>query len=315
MPATPDTESRRAPTNGLSARMERAYRTLSACNRTLLRATEEQALLQDMCRVVVEQGAYRMAAVGYAQYDERKSVRWMAWAGVDPTLRDLTWSDAPEGRVATGTAIRTGEPVVGRNLRSHPTYVLWPEGIAFLLEQGCEAVSAFPLRVDEHVIGALTVAAGEPDAFDEEEVRLLAELADDLAFGIGNLRARARQGEAQAMIERLAFHDLLTGLPNRVALRDRLGEAVVAAAGQRRPLALLHVDLTRFHEVSDTLGYRAADELFEAVARRLVRLAPVGATVARVGEADLALLLPASGADAAVRKVVLPMPSISCGPA
>ncbi|HSM93619.1 MAG TPA: EAL domain-containing protein [Anaeromyxobacteraceae bacterium] len=286
---------------GCDERLARAYRTLSAGNRMLLRASDEPALLGQMCRVLVEQGGFRLAAVGYAQTDAARSVRWAASAGVDPVLRDLTWSDTPQGRVATGTAIRTGEPVIGRNLRSDPSYLPWPEGIRALLEQGCEAVSAFPLRVDGRVIGALTVAAAEPDAFDAEEVRLLAELADDLAYGIGNLRARARQAEAQALIERLAYRDELTGLPNRVALRDALGDALAAAAKERRSLALLHVDLDRFDEIGDTLGDPASDALIQEVARRVVGLAPPGETVARVGDAELALLLRGGGAEGAAR--------------
>jgi len=299
--ASSGTKSRPVPSGRELAQVTRAYRTLSAGNRTLLRASDEQELLQEMCRVVVEEGGYRMACVGYAEHDAAKSVRWMAYAGFEPALQNLTWADTPKGQTATGTAIRTGEPVIGRNLRTNPHYAPWLEaGIKQLLAQGCESASAFPLRVDHQVIGTLTMAAAEPDAFNSEEVRLLAELADDLAYGVANLRARAQQQKAQALIARIAFHDTLTGLPNRVSLRDRLGAALDTAAKQRRPLALLHVELTRYHEISDTLGYHEADQLLQMVARCLVEIAPAGETVARVGEADFALLLPASGAEQAV---------------
>lgn len=302
MVASSGTKSRPRVSGRELAQLNRAYKTLSAGNRTLLRAADEQELLQEMCRVVVELGGYRMACVGYAEHDPAKSVRWMAYAGFEPALKNLTWADTPEGYTATGTAIRTGAPVIGRNLRTSPVYAPWREtGIKQLLAQGCESASAFPLRVDGEVIGTLTMAAAEPDAFDTEEVRLLAELADDLAYGIANLRTRAKQRETQALIERIAFYDTLTGLPNRVALRDRLGAALDTAAQQRRPLALLHIELARYQEISDTLGYHEADQLLQMVARCLLQIAPAEAAVARVGEADFALLLPEGGAQHAVQ--------------
>lgn len=82
------------------------------------------------------------------------------------------------------------------------------------------------MKVDGEVIGTFSIAAAEADAFDTDEFPLLAELADDLAYGISNLRVRARQHETQAMIERVAFYDSLTGLPNRITLRNHLVTAL-----------------------------------------------------------------------------------------
>jgi len=302
MVAEGGTKSLSIASGGALAQVTRAYRTLSAGNRTLLRASDEQELLEEMCRVVVEQGGYRIACVGYAEHDTAKSLRWVAFAGFEPALKNLTWADTPEGNTAAGTAIRTGQPVVGRNLRTNPAYAPWREsGIKLLLSLGCEASSAFPLRVDGEVIGTLAITAAEPDAFDTEEVRLLTELADDLAYGITNLRIRVKQRETQALIERIAFWDPLTGLPNRAALRDQLAAALDKAARLRRPVALLHIELARYQEISDTLGYHAADQLLQMVAACLTQFAPGGQGLARVGEADFAVLLQESGAQQAVQ--------------
>ena len=100
-------------------RVHAALRTLSAGNRTLIRATDEQQLLRDMCRVIVEVGGYRIACVGYAEHDDQKTIRWMASAGVElETLEafPLTWADTEAGQTAAGIVIRTGKPSVGRNL-------------------------------------------------------------------------------------------------------------------------------------------------------------------------------------------------------
>lgn len=291
------------------AQVQRALKTLSAGNRTLLRAEDERALLDAMCRVIVEEGGYRLAAVGYAEHDADRQIRWVGVAAADPALGPLvtkhvsTWADTEAGGTATGTAIRTGEPVVGRHLRTDPHYAAWRnDWIAELLKRDCASAGAFPLVIDGEVIGALALSHAEPDAFDTQEVTLLRELADDLAYGIANLRTRARHREAEQLIARMAYYDTLTGLPNRMALREQLGAAIEAARTQRQPVALLHLEVGRYQEISDTLGYREADRLLEAIATRLSGIACEGETVGRVGEGDFALLLPSRGADIAIRR-------------
>jgi diguanylate cyclase (GGDEF)-like protein len=288
------------------ARVKRAYKTLSAGNRTLLRASAEDELLQQMCQVIVAAGGYRLASVGYAEADEDKSIRWAAYVGPeqgDPGALRFTWADTESGQSASAVAIRTGEPVVGRKIQSDPAYA----GPAFArlredaAQKGYFATAAFPLRVEGKVLGALSMAAEEADAFDTEEVALLSELADDLAYGIANLRAQARHREAQATIARLAYYDDLTGLPNRTLLLEQLDAAIEAAKRDHQSLALLHMHVGRYHEINKILGYRAGDELLRKIGRRLKAAVQDDAVVARVGDAELALLLPGSGAEYATQ--------------
>ena len=288
------------------ARAVRALRTLSAGGRTLLRASNEQALLQEMCRVIVETGGYRLSAVAYAEHDEQKSIRWVASAGMDLSfLQTLhyTWADTERGFNATGTAIRTGQPDVARNLLTDPAY----SGPAYdsLRERGRRmgfaSSTSFPLRVNGQVLGALTMAAAEPDAFDAEEIKLLSELAEDLAYGISNLRLSVQHREAQAIIARQAYYDPLTGLPNRTLLLEQLEAQMQAAVQQHRALALLHLEVGRLHEINKVLGYRAGDELLLELARRLALAVQPNETLARVGEAEFAIVLQHGCADFAVQ--------------
>jgi diguanylate cyclase (GGDEF)-like protein len=284
------------------ARVNRALRTLSAGNRSLLRATSEQELLDTMCRVITEEGGYPLAWVGYAGHDEERSVRTMARAGGEGGCVDvggaakLTWADSGLGLGPTGTAIRTGEAVIGRNLHADPSLV---EVRREMVERGFTdyvAVSVFPLRVDGEVIGNLSIYALEPEAFDEAEARLLAELADDLAYGIANQRLRLRRAEAEHTIERLAFHDAVTGLPNRTLLRDRLDHAIQAARRQGRPLALLVLKVEPFQEITDSLGYREGEHLLRELAERLAPLVHEDKVLARGGEDEFVILLPGAAA-------------------
>lgn len=281
--------------------IHRALRTLSAGNRTLLRASSEETLLHDMCRVIVEQGGYRVAWVGYAQHDEHKSIRPMACVGVQAGVLEathLTWADSGIGLGPTGTALRTGQPVIGRHILTDPSLVKWRDEAS---RQGHGAISVFPLSIDGEILGNLSITAADPDAFDEAEVRLLAELAEDLAYGISNLRIRAKHREAERTIERMAYEDALTGLPNRLSLRERLLAALGAAREGRHSLALLIVKLRGFQEINDTLGYGEGDRLLREVAARLKDFVDEGGMLARVGEDDFAILVPRGGADYAAQ--------------
>ncbi|SFV09122.1 putative bifunctional diguanylate cyclase/phosphodiesterase [Pseudoduganella namucuonensis] len=282
-------------------RVNRAHRTLNAGNRTLLRASNEQQLLDEMCRVIVEPGGYLMACVAYAVHDEAKSVRWRAGVGIDVDYLDsfhFTWADTEWGGSLAGAAIRGGQAVVDKHITdAEYAGAVFSEVLEDMVQRGVRAATAFPLRLDGEVLGALLILAAEPDAFDQEEVALLGELADDLAFGIATLRTRALHGEAQRTIARLAYRDTLTGLANRTLLVDILDAAMHEARRQHRSLALLHLNVGHFHEINKMLGYRAGDELMRSLALRLPGDVPDGATLARVGEAAFALLLPSGDAE------------------
>ncbi|HXM81281.1 MAG TPA: EAL domain-containing protein [Burkholderiales bacterium] len=96
--------------------------------------------------------------------------------------------------------------------------------------------------------------------------------------------------QAEARIEYLATRDALTGLPNRILLADRAGQAILTAARSRTQLALLCVDLDRFKLVNDSLGHQAGDALLRAVADRLQNTLRHEDTLARLGGDDFVLL-------------------------
>ena len=84
----------------------------ATATRVLLRATDEQSLLKEICRIVCEEAGYRVAWVGYAEHDEAKSVRPVAWTGAEEGYLanlGITWADTERGRGPSGTAIRSGK--------------------------------------------------------------------------------------------------------------------------------------------------------------------------------------------------------------
>ncbi len=183
-------------------RSNRALRMLSECNQAIVHAMNENDLLQTVCRVLVNRGDYRMAWVGYAENDSKRSVRPVASAGYPGDYLqelDIQWADTERGRGPTGEAIRSGKPVVIRNTKEDERLAPWRE---YIQQHGYASLLALPLRKGERVFGALTISSYELDAFDDQEVHLLANLAEDLAFGIQSLRAVEEQHQAErALIE------------------------------------------------------------------------------------------------------------------
>jgi diguanylate cyclase (GGDEF)-like protein/PAS domain S-box-containing protein len=278
------------------ARTSRALDLLSASNRTLLRATEIQPLLDDVCHIAAEKGGYHLAWIGYAEHDEQKLVHPVAQAGPGiGYVADLSisWNEADErGRGPTGTAIRTGRPVVIRFLMTDPRFAPWRPAA---LKYGFQSTITLPLRVAGQVFGAFMLYATEPDAFDEDETRLLTEVADDLAFGIETLRTRDARDQAKEELRRLAHADFVTGLPNRAALMEFLDEAI----GRRQEGALLFVDLDRFKEINDSQGYLVGDAVLKAVGERLASVLESGEMLVRIGGDEFALVVPGSDRAAA----------------
>ncbi|MDP2795174.1 MAG: PAS domain S-box protein [Sulfurisoma sp.] len=178
-------------------RANRALRTLSACNEALVRAADEDQLLQDICRLLIEYGGYRMAWVGFAEEDEARTVRPVAEAGCDEgylAASHISWADTERGRGPTGTAIRECRVMLARNILTDPAFAPWRESAR---QRGYASSIALPLPIDDsHCLGALNIYAAEADSFDAGEVQLLTELANDLAYGIRTLRDRAARDQA-----------------------------------------------------------------------------------------------------------------------
>ena len=206
-------------------RINRMLRVLGECNQVLVRAADETDLLQAICRLLVEDGGYRMAWVGFAEQDEAKSVRPVAQAGFDAgylSTVNATWADDERGRGPAGTAIRTGQAFIVRDPLTDPAFSPWRQAA---LQRGYAACAALPLKGSDRVLGALLVYAAEPQSFDDGEVELLNQLASDLAYGITALRTRAEQRQAEETLRQSEeqFRLIMDNLADLVAVLDLHG--------------------------------------------------------------------------------------------
>ncbi len=184
-------------------RVNRAHRALSSSNQALSRATEESALLEQICRIIVAEAGCRFCWVGRAEPDAAKTVTAVAQAGIEEGYLqavNVVWADSEGGRGPTGTCIRTGERQLVKNTATDPGFAPWR---AEALKRGYASVLAIPLFVDSKPFGALSIYAGEAEAFRDEELALLSELAGELGYGVTALRVRAERQRGEEEIRKL----------------------------------------------------------------------------------------------------------------
>ena len=156
-----------------------------------------------------------------------------------------------------------------------------------------------PLKIGGKTIGVLAVQSYVPTTrYVESEKAVLTFVSQHVAAALEHKRAidalRASEERYRQLSERnqyLAFHDALTGLPNRALLADRLTLALARCRRDKNGLGVLFVDLDRFKDVNDFLGHHTGDRLLEIVARRLQSCVRDEDTIARVGGDELVLVL------------------------
>ena len=182
------------------ARVTRARRVTAECSHVLVHGTDERGMLADMCRIVVESGGYKMAWVGLVTGDPDRPVYPAAHAGFGsdaPMTDPIGWSAEGRYQGFMSEAITSGEAYIARHILNDPAHARRRRRA---VQHGFQASIALPLKHQGTVLGALAIYAIEPDAFDSEELGLLSELADDIAFGIVGLRTTAARREAESAL-------------------------------------------------------------------------------------------------------------------
>lgn len=181
-------------------RANRALRVLGESSQALGRATDEKGLLRQTCRNVVHVGGYRLAWVSWKP-DAPDTPAACVQAGLPPNLaKGHPWL-AAEQTGPSARALQTGQAVIAHDLPNHGGYVEWHPEAARL---GVTSVLALPLTLDNQVMGVLTIGSADSEAFDPQEVELLGDLANDIAFGLTALRARRQASDAQQDLLRQA---------------------------------------------------------------------------------------------------------------
>ncbi|AUN95835.1 putative bifunctional diguanylate cyclase/phosphodiesterase [Pseudazoarcus pumilus] len=154
---------------------------------------------------------------------------------------------------------------------------------------------------EAHVIGKgreLEGRRSDGDLFPLE-LRVSEFVRDGMTSFVGMMRDITERKAAEAQIHQLAFYDVLTGLPNRRLLVDRLGQTLAGFRRKHDCAALIFIDLDNFKTLNDSAGHDKGDELLKQTAQRLARCVRGGDTVARIGGDEFVVLVEELSADAA----------------
>ena len=165
---------------------------ISTCRREMIQETDEKRLIQACCRILVDIGAYRMAWIGYAEDDANRTMTPpAALAGYQNGGLNAVVPASWAGMMCNPTdrAIRNKHSAIINDVFNDPLFAPLQ---AEATRHGYDSIIALPLLSKHHVLGALTLYAGKPNAFGTEEARLLTELADDLAYGIHTIRGTGK---------------------------------------------------------------------------------------------------------------------------
>jgi diguanylate cyclase (GGDEF)-like protein/PAS domain S-box-containing protein len=264
-------------------RLNRVYAVLSGINALTVRVRDADELFREACRIAVEAGQFRLAWIGLVD-EAAGMVRPRAWHGLGENYVGLmplgVRLQNPDSFGLPGKAYIKRAPVVIENMQAEPR-ILFKEECE---QRGFRSLAVLPLKVGSEVVGTMALYASEVGFFDAEEVKLLIELADDVAFALDYI-------DKADKLSQLAYFDTLTGLPNRRLLMDRLRRAQLNSMRQRTPFAVLFIDMDDFKQVNDLHGHDTGDKLLVEVARRLEMCVRQNDTVARLGGDEFVVIL------------------------
>ncbi len=210
----------------------RMYRMLSQVNETIVRTRDRNELCRHICRIMMAEGDFVLAWVGLLDPENRVVKAAVQYDLKDEYLQNLTipLADVPEGHGPTGIAAREGRFDVCNDIAADPRMAPWRQEA---MARGFRSSAAFPLRVASRVVGVLSVYAGRPEFFSQEEIALLESLAGNLSFALDFLDREARRRQAEEALRE-----------SEERLRYLASQLLDAQERERHRLALeLHDDL------------------------------------------------------------------------
>jgi len=260
-------------------KLNRFYALLSGINSLIVRATAREELCQEACRLATQEGNFQIAWIGLRSGSD-SGLAPFAWAGQSPDLRrfaEIAATGSTDRSDIVSAALDTRTVEACNDLRDATDFIPYR---AELLGNGHRGVAVLPLVVGDSSVGCLMLVTDTPGLFDEQEMRLLAELAGDIAFALDHIGKSER-------LDYLAYYDALTGLANRKLFEDRLAQHVLHAHRRSTGVAVVILDIERLDSVNDSLGRHVGDELLRQAAERFVHCVGSAKDVGRLGSDHL----------------------------
>jgi diguanylate cyclase (GGDEF)-like protein len=287
------TEQKRAETH--IRRLNRVYAVLSGINSLIVKARNRNELFRDACRIAVDHGKFPLAWIGMLNKAAKRLEIAASSGNSEGYLVRMplaAGSDSAELEGLPGLAIRERSAVIANDIARDGRISLRIEA----LSRGFRSLVLLPLVVRGEALGVMALYAEQAGFFDNQEMRLLNELAGDISFAIDHI-------EKAEKLEYLSYYDPLTGLANRMLLMDRLAQAAASTkAGDKLVLAL--IDIERFKAINDMVGRQEGDNLLAKMAARLVGLAGNANRVAHVGADRFAVIVPEVRSEERIARII-----------
>ncbi|HLX22694.1 MAG TPA: EAL domain-containing protein [Usitatibacter sp.] len=264
-------------------RLNRITSVLGDINSAIVRIRDRGELLAEACRIAVDEGHFAFAWAGLVDA-ETQAILPVAWTGNEQGFLGVAKfsarEDVPEGNTLSGRVVRGKRPVVSNDIEKDA--VVRHGKLA--LARGFRSVVGLPLMVGDTAVGLLVLYSLVPGYFDDEEMRLLEELAGDISFGLDHI-------EKEREVHHLAYYDPLTGLANRRLFQETLGTLVEASRRTPNRMAVVVIDARGFHVVNDNLGRHAGDAFLKSIGERISGAVASSDTVGRIGGDQFAVIL------------------------
>lgn len=246
-------------------------------------ATTLDELLHRICHIVIEAVSARWCSVFKLDHLEQAVEAGAICSSSSDSLRMVSYTDLMEG--LAGWVIREQTPAFSPRNLPDPRESLEVQDMRRQQEVGSIIVVPLHYRDRNLAVGVLTALnhMDDPD-FTQDDLELMRAIASQVSVSL-------EQRELMDRIEHMAFHDALTGLPNRVLFHDRLHQALAYARRKESKLAVLFMDLDGFKGVNDTHGHHIGDLLLKAVGERWTTRIRQSDTLARMSGDEFAVLL------------------------
>jgi len=226
--------------------LERVRRVLRDVNQALVRSKTSDQIKSRVCETISEADPYRLAWIGEHDPDSQ-TVQPQAAAGIEVgylNAIEVTTDETATGQGPTGRAVRTHELAVMQNISKNDGYEPWREDA---LERGYQSSAAAPLVYDGSLYGVLNVYADRTYAFDEQERKLLAELAGDIAHALSHAEVRTRQRRYERIIKNLPV-GICRATPGTTGQMIDVNPALTEMFDADSPDEMIGREVTTFYE-------------------------------------------------------------------
>lgn len=269
------------------ARLNRMHSILSGINSAITRSKDRNELLQEACRITIDEGGFTLAWCGFID-NQTQVLTPLVYAGDQRGVLNgfqlVLGGGHSERGYTLNDDIDLKTPISVNLTESSIVHYAGkgPRREDLLLQNGFQSFASFPITIDEQFAGVMVMYSEDANTFDTDEMKLLATLADDISFALN-------YQEKQAALDYATLFDILTGLPNRQLFLERAELDIQSNVHANSFLALLLIDIRHFGMINDSFGKLKGDQLLQMVAQRLSTDQPVN--IARIGGNSFAIAI------------------------